>query len=298
MSHTVQGVAATIAVVLSLLSTPQTAIGQATPLAGLPGLEQHDFLTRSGVEYSILVSLPIGYDPAAAEAYPVLYVTDGHFGGIFGPLWSTNYYLAFREQLQPLILVGIVQPFNTRTEWGAERVIDLTPTYSAAQEERYKDTFGLDAPTGGADEFLTMLKTELFPWVESRYAVSERRGIAGHSLGGLFATYVLLTDPSTFSDYLIASPSLWWDNERLLMFELEERYAASHSNLPARVFMSFGSEEAPANMILGLGSLAGTLIRRQYPDLSLDYRVFEGENHTSVVPAAASRGLRYLFSPD
>jgi len=304
MSRTLLGRAAGATLVLALFLTPRIAAGQGAPLAGLPGVEQHQFRAQSGVEYNLLVSLPAGYDPEGPDTYPVVYVTDGHFGGVFGPLWSSYQYFAFRDMVEPLILVAIVQPFATSAEWGSERAFDLTPTQSPEQDARYQGLYDRPSPTGGGPAFLNMLKTELLPWVEARFRAGERKGLVGHSLGGLFATYVLLSDPTTFSDYLIASPSLWWDRlnfeqpQPRLMFEFEKRYAATHSNLPARVFMSFGTEEGPAEALRELGSLADSLAQRGYPDLSIEYQVFEGENHNSVVPAASSRGLLYLFGPN
>ena len=55
---------------------------------------------------------------------------------------------------------------------------------------------------GGADRFLAFITDELKPWVQDRYAVaSDDSMFFGDSRGGLFATYVLLTEPSTFRRY-------------------------------------------------------------------------------------------------
>jgi predicted alpha/beta superfamily hydrolase len=45
--------------------------------------------------------------------------------------------------------------------------------------------------------------------------------LIGQSLGGLLATEVLLKRPELFSQYVIVSPSLWWDKESLLKAKLE-----------------------------------------------------------------------------
>ena len=37
-------------------------------------------------------------------------------------------------------------------------------------------------------------------------------------MGGLLATEILFKKPDLFDNYIIVSPSLWWDNESLLEF--------------------------------------------------------------------------------
>jgi hypothetical protein len=66
----------------------------------------------------------------------------------------------------------------------------------------------------------------------------------GDSHGGLFATYVLLTEPTAFRRYGIGSPALGWNQE--VMFEHEAEYARSHDDLPAKAFFSVGAHENPA----------------------------------------------------
>ena len=53
------------------------------------------------------------------------------------------------------------------------------------------------------------------PYIESHYSTDTVKTIVGQSLGGLFATEILFEKPEMFTNYLIVSPSLWWDNESL-----------------------------------------------------------------------------------
>ena len=64
--------------------------------------------------------------------------------------------------------------------------------------------------TGGADEYLELLLGTILPEVESRLSVPPAwRGIAGYSLGGLFALYALYrTD--LFARAASVSGSLWY----------------------------------------------------------------------------------------
>ena len=95
---------------------------------------------------------------------------------------------------------------------------------------------------GGAGRFLAFLRDELKPWVRERYGVDpDDSAFFGYSLGGLFATYVLLNEPATFRRYGIGSPPLGWDNGA--MFDHEAEYARTHDDLPAKVFFSVGANE-------------------------------------------------------
>ena len=191
-----------------------------------------------------------------------------------------------------MILVGVDNPVTSVAEWAARRSLSLTPTRVISEEETGSQQPGLEVRTGGADAFLAALTDEIIPWVESRYPVSEERGLYGGSLGGLFATHVLFTSPDTFAYYLIGSPALFWDDE--VMFEREEAYANEHDDLPARVFMSVGSEEHEI-MESVMSRMSGSLLSRNYPSLEIGHHIFDDETHTSVIPMYVSRGLVFLF---
>ena len=60
------------------------------------------------------------------------------------------------------------------------------------------------------------IEKELQPYIETKYKTNNDKTIIGQSLGGLFATEVLLKKPTLFNKYIIISPSLWWDNGSLL----------------------------------------------------------------------------------
>jgi hypothetical protein len=169
---------------------------------------------------------------------------------------------------------------------------------------------------GGADRFLAFIGDELRPWVQDRFGVDAADSTYfGHSLGGLFGTYVLLTEPTSFGRYGIGSPSLWWHEE--IIFEHETRYAEGHDDLPAKVFYSIGEyenydgrqreserlsahERAQASlryvdMVADTERLVASLRTREYPNLEMASVVLPGEFHITVPLMNLSRSLRYLF---
>jgi uncharacterized protein len=68
---------------------------------------------------------------------------------------------------------------------------------------------------GGSEKFIRFIAEELQPYIKSTYKVS-RSLLIGQSLGGLLASEIVLKKPELFDDYIIISPSLWWDDESLL----------------------------------------------------------------------------------
>ncbi|WP_211277467.1 alpha/beta hydrolase [Nonlabens spongiae] len=84
----------------------------------------------------------------------------------------------------------------------------------------YPSKNGLDQtefPTsGGSSYFIKFLETELQPFVARNFRTTSTSTLIGQSLGGLLATEILFAKPDLFTNYIIVSPSLWWDNEELL----------------------------------------------------------------------------------
>ncbi len=137
------------------------------------------------------------------------------------------------------------------------------------------------------------------PYMESNYRVDiEDNTIAGHSYGGLFPSYVLFNKPETFDRYVLLSPSLWYMQG--IVFEYEEEYSKSHSDLPVRVFLSAGLEEKTytRNISEGVRRLVEVLEGRNYGGLVYEAAFFEDENHMSVVPASFTRGIISVFKPN
>jgi len=237
-------------------------------------------------------------------------VTDGN--GFFGASVDMVRSLQLSDHLPPLLVVGIGYRVATLAETLPMRTRDLTPTRS----ESYSKVFPDQPQTGGGEHFLAFLRDELLPWARERYLVDpELTAYFGHSLGGLFGTYALLTAPDTFSRYVIGSPSYWWNGGAA--FRLEQAYAGAHDDLSARVFMGIGahedhdgrlreasrlSEEEQAitgsryiDMVDDMQRMATTLRSRNYPGLRLDTEVFVDEFHISVPLLTLNRALRVLY---
>jgi predicted alpha/beta superfamily hydrolase len=308
-------------------------LGPATPMTGLFGAEFRDLHSDIVEEtYRVFVSAPMAVDPDAS--YPVIYVLDGN--GMFGAAQEIARLLAMGGEIPHAYVVGIGYAVdNGFAGVLGKRYRDYTPTKGGEVEAsalKQFDATGNIAP-GGGPEFLRVLREEIKPGIEAAYPVDPADAtIAGASLGGLFPSWVLLTQPETFQRYVIISPSIWWHQEEV--WQWEERAASERSDIEARVFITAGGLElvemiqaqirasaegdGPFNDAIRESAeaydrygwprmaeitpeFADKLNSRGYPGLSAVCHNMPGETHMSVPAGAYSRGLRYVFgawSPD
>lgn len=161
---------------------------------------QSDILKEERV---LNVYLPQHYSADSLKTYPVIYLLDGskdedfiHVAGIvqFGSFSWVN-------MLPETIVVGIAN---------VDRKRDFTyPSQNSLDQEEF--------PTSGKSaHFIQFIEKEVQPFIAANFKTSDEKTLIGQSLGGLLATEILFKKPELFDKYIIVSPSLWWDDEKLL----------------------------------------------------------------------------------
>lgn len=144
---------------------------------------------------------------------------------------------------------------------------------------------GVSHNYGQADSFYHFLRHGVIPVVEKQFSghVVERSYI-GHSLGGLFATYLLLNDDSLFTNLYALSPSLWIDGYQILDYESTQQDKLS--GLRRNLWISCGSRETVNRIRHSVSRFSDTLNKRRYPGIHYQVRTYEGKtHHSSVGPA-------------
>ncbi|GLX77731.1 hypothetical protein tinsulaeT_10710 [Thalassotalea insulae] len=224
----------------------------------------------------LLVSLPKGYDKSG-YSYPVIYFTDAD--AHFELMVSTVNFLIQSDIIPPLILIGI-QTSSNRTR-------DLTP--KIFNEEDKKHPWFQSTEYGGANKFLAFIEQELIPHVDKKYRTADFKIFSGHSFGGLFSIYTYVNKPNLFDGFMAISPSLGWDNERIVN---EAKELIKNNSLPKKpLFLSKGSEQGTIatsyTSIINLFEKDTTypMIAQEFPD----------ENHLTVVFDAQFHGLKAIF---
>lgn len=273
---------------------PLTQQAQENNASPFPKTLVHTLQAKTnGQEYRLFVSLPASYNESDTARYPVLYLLDGN--PFFAMLQAMQHFYVTGAELPEMILVGIGYPVKNVLESMPYRTRDYTPTRDTAFESMIDKDLKLPVPTksGGADAFLKTLKREVFPFIESHYKTSGDKGLAGHSFGALFGAYVLFHEPAVFNRYLLSSVSIPWDQNEMLQEE-QRFYKAGNRSLPARVFISVGSNEENGMQPL-MHQLVASMCSHAYKGLVIKEQVFTNETHTSVVATAFNQGMRNLY---
>ncbi|MEE4198231.1 MAG: alpha/beta hydrolase-fold protein [Bacteroidales bacterium] len=248
----------------------------------LPGTESFTCYS-SYVEDSFLiqVALPKSY-AESAKNYPVLYVLDSDMS--FGMARDIVNWLNLRHEIPEIIIVGASYPGN----WWQKRSRDYT--FSKDDSE----IWGKWPLAGGADNYLHFIQQELFKKILSSYRIdTTRRIIAGLSLGGLLANYILFTKSQLFDGYIISGPALQWNYQEI--FRIEQDFSKGTACLRAKVFTSVGDLDQE-DICIPWDEFNQQILSRNYNGLEYRVKRFEDETHISVWPVSLSHGLRYYFS--
>ncbi len=220
---------------------------------------------------TINIYLPDGYSPDSAKTYPVIYLLDGSVNEDYIHIAGLTNFLSMYGLIPNSILVGISN---------VDRKRDFT--FPTTIEKDKKDF----PTTGSSEKFIAFIEKELQPHIEKNYKTNTTRTIIGQSLGGLLATEILLKKPYLFSNYLIVSPSLWWDKESLL----NNAPALLQQNLKTntiKVYLAVGKEgkimEGDARKLNSV--LSGN------KSLKVKFGYFQNENHATILHNCAYQGL-------
>ncbi|MEE8523862.1 MAG: alpha/beta hydrolase-fold protein [Thermoanaerobaculia bacterium] len=239
----------------------------------------------TGATYKLYIRLPKSYG-SGDRRFPVVYLLDADYSFLLAR--NISEHLSDRDHLKELLLVGIANagPLCYRMN----RTRDYTPTHvpTGGYGPEYQMV------SGGGPKFRDFLERELIPWVDREYlTVLDDHTLVGHSYGGLFGGWVLVTRPALFQRYILVSPSLWYDNH--LVPGLEELYASKNHGLHARVYLCVGSGEIRRHdMVADMETFAARLRQRKYEGLALSSRVWQDETHNSIFPLCLSSGLRFV----
>jgi predicted alpha/beta superfamily hydrolase len=223
------------------------------------------------------VYLPEGYSPDSAAVYPVIYLLDGSADEDFIHVAGLAQFCNFPwiKLLPKSIIVGI---------GNVDRRRDFT--YPSSIEKDKKDF----PTTGGSGRFIDFLEGELQPFIRQHYKTGKDKMLIGQSLGGLLAVEILFKKPSLFNQYVIVSPSLWWDNESLLQLQ---RAAITQKTA---VFLAVGKEGKV--MEQDSKKLHRQLRHGKSPLLQPHFSFLKKENHATILHHAVFRAFEYFHTLD
>jgi hypothetical protein len=148
----------------------------------------------------IYIQIPESYQSNPNRTYPVAYILDGD---VFLPTLSNVHNFYSGGFMPEMVLIGISNAKN--------RTRDLTTSKITSRRG-----MPYNEENGEAENFLKFIETELIPYVERTYPVTNYRTLIGHSYGGLFTIFTLINKPELFANYVSIDPSLDWDDQMVL----------------------------------------------------------------------------------
>lgn len=223
--------------------------------------------------YHIKVQLPEDYN-TNNQKYATIYVLDAFRSTVkdFEFVAKTCSQIASAKGVQNVLVVGI--------DYGDARENDYTPTPT-------------DNNGGDASRFADFIEKELKPRIAKDYRADTSRGsqgLIGHSYGGLFGAYAFTKRNSIFGNYLLLSPSLWYDREIILQYEKANRTAIQNNR--QLVFLGVGGVES--SMMPPISLLHQT-ISSYYPNTKCTFEIIPGSGHMGSIHKDMKLALDYYF---
>ena len=237
-----------------------------------------------GDEQMITVRLPRGYAENPDKKYPILFSVDGGPEQDFELLAGVAAEAEFSTSIEPFILIGI------KTE---DRYKQLTPEMTRLPLARLEENFGKKLAPGGAPKFRDYLARDVIPWATKRYR-TDRKILTAASLGGLFVLDTFLERPEMFDDYIALTPSLWWDDGRVVDEAAQE--LARHAPSDRRIYFTMGDEGVENRTGTWLAKLVATFQKHAPKGLKWAFVDRSGsEEHRTMALISWLDAMRTLY---
>ncbi|MFC1564794.1 alpha/beta hydrolase [candidate division KSB1 bacterium] len=218
----------------------------------------------------ILIHLPRGYEESQ-DRYPVLYCLDGDDLSL--AFSSATVRILSRRKIPDMIVVAISNTDRSR---------DMFPV-----KLRGRPT------TGGADNFLSFIIDELFPFIDKNYRTENFRILYGASAAGLFTVYALLSKPESFSGYISSSPMIGRCPE--FISEKANNLFRSRKSLRKILYMTYGRGDAPP-VTEFVPPFVKTIEAVKPGDFIWELRIIEDDGH--IPYTSLYDGLGFIFSDE
>jgi hypothetical protein len=242
--------------------------------------------TQSNKQYELLIKLPENYAENKNKKYPVIYFTDAVWH--IELLSSASFFM-----MEDVILVGISWQKDINKDLleergaHASRFRDYSFKKSSDPERQAKYKYGQ------ARNHLNFIRKDVFKFVESNFRIEpNNRTYFGFSSGGVFGTYTLMSQPDTFRNYILGSPSI--------RRGIPELFTQEHADLKSdqsaiNVFISYGELEKELSPYVE--DFISRLKHKKYKGISsINHIIVESSGHSDSSPIMAMHSLKWLRS--
>ncbi|MDU6657141.1 MAG: alpha/beta hydrolase-fold protein, partial [Neisseria mucosa] len=144
--------------------------------------------------------------------------------------------------------------------------------------------------------FSRFIDDELSALLDGKYRIdTQNQAVFGHSFGALYGLYSLFTRPERFRHYLLVSPSIWWQDRRVLDW--------LPGTLPQGIGIRLGAgehegrnnrpDQTSRGMVAQAKILAGTL---HHLGADVRFTLYPNANHGNAPFYALTDCIEYLRS--
>ena len=269
----------------------------------------HRIRSLPGLRYKLSVSLPHGYDDAAAKSqrYPVLVALDAepYLFPLLTVVARTNKFFAKSVYFPDAIVIGVVADLESEPRFHSRGRLDVPLCWQEQRPTRARDYLPTAAESpwgapgapsvlevsGHTTEFVDFLCDVALPFVDATYRTrgSDARALIGKSFGGSGVAAAMIHERGAkcFSEFVLGSPSIAWDDNAWFRLEAAARAAAAPTAdaigsppYGADVFVCHGAEkDGDPELFLRFKSV---LDSRRGPRGLVDLEAIAGETHGSV----------------
>jgi predicted alpha/beta superfamily hydrolase len=242
-----------------------------------------------GEKRTLNIYLPEGYRNSDTGRYRVVYLLDGSSNEDFPHIAGLVQFYEMMGLMPKTIVVGLAN-VNRKRDFTfpitpAQGKKKPTATAGGGKWDAFFEKEMQDTAAGKSAKFMAFVEKELQPYITEHYRTGQRT-LIGQSLGGLLATEFLAKKPQLFDDYIIVSPSLWWDHQSLIKFVNPAKLSGKS------VYIAVGKEGDVMENDAQLLSIA----LKQNTSANIIFRPFEKETHATILHNAVYDAFRTLYS--
>jgi hypothetical protein len=174
---------------------------------------------------------------------------------------------------------GVVPEMIVVSVHNVDRNRDFSPVYDES------------VPTsGGGEKFLGFMADELIPCINENFRTSGFNILMGHSFGGTFAVYSLLTRPGVFDGYIAVSPYLHYADSYLVKKAEKELKPFDEEKY---FYMTVGDEPPYFDP---LSKFSTYMKEKTGTTVDFKYVIMKSENHGTIPYLTLFSGLKHIFS--
>ncbi|MEH6405972.1 MAG: alpha/beta hydrolase-fold protein [Leeuwenhoekiella sp.] len=220
---------------------------------------------KTGETRKLKIQLPRNYDSSTKQSYPVILVFDADY--LFEPVAGNVDYFSYWEDMPQALVVGIMQ------------------------DDREADSYydGNSLPSESGADFFEFIGTELFPWLDKNYRITNFNLAVGHDITANFIDFYLLKSPPLFHGYISLSADL--------APQMNERIVSVLNNTQENIFyyQATGSEDIKPlrDNILALNQELKSI---ENPNFNYFFDDFKGATHYSLAARAIPKALEEVFA--